>query len=174
MSDCFDHQADAWDDFCFNSDRYVEGDSVYGYNAPYKKGRRSKRNSFCYDPDYYHTKIQFLRIVKETDKSYYIELFKIQDADSSLYVWIPKKICKDICSNSMKVHSNTYNKILRDAVELCRNKLSSTQTLENRMTYNYCKMCERAVQSPLLFCCEECERRYWRQLNFYFMEDYNG
>jgi hypothetical protein len=92
MSDCFDHQADAWDDFCFNSDRYVEGDSVYGYNAPYKKGRRSKRNSFCYDPDYYHKKIQFSRIVKETDKSYYIELFKIQDTNDFLYVWIPKKI----------------------------------------------------------------------------------
>lgn len=32
-------------------------------------------------------------------------------------------------------------------------------------------MCERAVQSPLLFCCEECERQYWKQLNFYFKGD---
>ena len=31
---------------------------------------------------------------------------------------------------------------------------------------DYCKTCERAVQSPLIFCCPECERKYWRMMNF--------
>ena len=30
----------------------------------------------------------------------------------------------------------------------------------------YCKTCERAVQSPLIFCCPACERKYWRMMNF--------
>jgi hypothetical protein len=30
----------------------------------------------------------------------------------------------------------------------------------------YCKTCERAVQSPLIFCCPECERKCWRMMNF--------
>ncbi len=30
----------------------------------------------------------------------------------------------------------------------------------------YCKTCERAVQSPLIFCCSECERKHWRMMNF--------
>ena len=125
MSDCFDHEADAWDDLCFNSDRYAAGYTVYGYG---RKSNRYTRTSFSYDPDYYHQQINFSSLLKETENSYYIELYKAERGLPSLNIWLPKKICKALQKNAVKVHSATYSKIIKEAV--AQYKLTNAEAIK--------------------------------------------
>lgn len=94
MSDCFDHEADAWDDICFNEERYMDEDAEFdGYFGP--KRRSSRRSGyrptpFHPDPLYYHTRFEFHSIKAETDKAYLIEF----SATRGVPKWVPKSCCK--------------------------------------------------------------------------------
>lgn len=94
MSDCFDHEADAWDDICFNEERYMDEDAEFdGYFGPKRRGsRRSgyRPTPFHPDPLYYHTRVKFAGIKAETDKAYLFELSKTKGVPK----WVPKSCCR--------------------------------------------------------------------------------
>ena len=69
-------------------------------------------SNFSKDSNYYHTKINFEEIERETEKSYLVKY----DGES---LWIPKKICRelDTDSNTMLVHKHIFSQILYKAVD---------------------------------------------------------
>lgn len=121
MSDCFDHALDAYDSRDFG-DR--EDNS---YSSDYKYSRL-----------FHHTTFTFLKIIKVTDKSYYVSV-DIQEAidtafnifteptehfinrnrnlmhDTTIGVWVPKKIIKKIDINTMIVHREILASCINNA-----------------------------------------------------------
>lgn len=121
MSDCFDHALDAYDSRGFG-DR--EDNS---YSSDYKYSRL-----------FHHTTFTFLKIIKVTDKSYYVSV-DIQEAidtafniftepteqfinrnrnlmhDTTIGVWIPKKIIRKIDINTMIVHRKILASCINNA-----------------------------------------------------------
>jgi len=90
MSDCFDHMVDAFESF----DRSMD------------EGFGSSREE-NYDPLFYHAKLEFLEIKRETEKAYCM-LLKNKEV-----LWIPKSICKSLNLNkkTVFVHRKTFNTI---------------------------------------------------------------
>lgn len=109
MSDCFDHALDAYDSRDYGN---REDNS---YSSDYKYSRL-----------FHHTTFTFVKIIRETDKSYFISI-GIQEAIDTTFdmfteptdtfmnrkrkhmqdtigVWIPKKIIRKIDTNTMIVH----------------------------------------------------------------------
>ena len=77
MSDCFDHELDAWESY----------DQEQDY-SPHRKARGySDRDDFIKDPLYYYDLVYFEEKVHETDKAL---LLTVHGND----VWIPKALCK--------------------------------------------------------------------------------
>jgi len=87
MSDCFDHECDAWDQRIIMEFDGNE-DSTTGYN-----------------PDYYHAWINIQKIIKETEKAYLI-LF------SGAEIWVAKSLIRDKKDDSIFVHLNSFKNIL--------------------------------------------------------------
>lgn len=88
MSDCFDHMADAFDSY----DRSM--DEGFGNSS-----------SFVADKLFFHKKIEFIKIEKETEKAY---LFRLSDIEG---VWVAKSLCRNMTKNTVYVHRKTYSKI---------------------------------------------------------------
>lgn len=91
MSDTFDHELDAWESYERDMD---EQDCR----------RHSSRN-----PLFYHRRVYIEAILAETDKSLLLMLKGFGDAE----IWVPKKIMKKLTDESVWVHSNTFNAILK-------------------------------------------------------------
>lgn len=91
MSDTFNHYVDAMESY----DRaYDDGCLTSSYDHYHEK-----------DPLYYFTKVDYMRIVTQTEKAY---LFQIGDYEG---VWVAKSVCRKLDKNSVYVHTNTYRKI---------------------------------------------------------------
>lgn len=110
MSDIFDHEADAWDDY---SARWEAGDEDPG---GYYENRRPRRRSFGFykasiDRDFYHHRIQLEELGAETNKALLVR-FK------GLVFWLPKSICRELNRENLqvKVHWPTLDKILREVL----------------------------------------------------------
>lgn len=89
MSDTFSHYVDAMESY----DRaYDEGCLTSSYV-------RFRKN-----PLFYFTKVNYIKIVTQTEKAY---LFQIGDFEG---VWIAKSICRNLDKNSVYVHTDTYRK----------------------------------------------------------------
>lgn len=95
MSDTFDHMTDAYESLDWNYGDSEEG-GFYG----------RRRSTFYYDPLYYHTLMQFVDIIAETDKAI---LFDINDHNGDYKVWIPKSLIRsfDKENKTMYVHSKS-------------------------------------------------------------------
>lgn len=106
MSDCFDHELDAWEQYL--SDEYPEDDD--GSTSFQSNGSYTRKSEFVVDPNYYHEDIAFTALKRETDKAYLITRCGID-------LWIPKKIVRslDIVNNRMLVHLKTYRSIYATA-----------------------------------------------------------
>lgn len=98
MSDCFDHMADAWDQYC-NSD-YMDSQDGFGGS----KG-------FAYNALHYHSKITFKRLIAQTEKSY---LFEYTWYGKSVEVWVAKRLLKEFNLKTLTgyVHRKIFTKIL--------------------------------------------------------------
>lgn len=88
MSDCFDHELDAWES-------YEQAEELtYGYV-------RSTNREFTTDHLYYHKKIHFNALIHETKRAY---LFHLETEDGEPQnQWIPKGVCKEYCPASNTV-----------------------------------------------------------------------
>lgn len=91
MSDTFDHYVDAME----------------SYDRAYDDGCLTTSGCCYHEKDklYYFTKVEYLRILHETEKAY---LFQIGDYEG---VWVAKSVCRKLYKNSVYVHTNTYRKI---------------------------------------------------------------
>lgn len=109
MSDMFDHEADAFDDYC-RRDYY---DEDYGGGQGYSRARRFTPD-FVPNPLYYHQKIAFDKVAAETDRAYCLA---IEVDNRMLNVWLPKTICRhlDLVSMTVWVHRQLYKKCLLKA-----------------------------------------------------------
>lgn len=94
MSDCFDHEAEAWDNYDLTGEIYAEGANLDYVN-------------FVPNPLFYHRKVSYEAILKETDKAY---LFKLSE---KLGVWVPKSICREVKPHTAWVHKRIYEKCSR-------------------------------------------------------------
>jgi hypothetical protein len=86
MSDIFDHNLDAIDDY------YNRGGTEF-FSSIYKRRRiktskhyNNKFEPFVRDQFFYHKKVYFEKIVVETNLSYLVKFFDSQEG-----IWIPKK-----------------------------------------------------------------------------------
>lgn len=100
MSDCFDHMTDAYESY----DR--------AFDEGFRFGRRSRVSQFTPDPDFYHTRIEFMCIEAETHKALLLRLGK------KVGVWVPKSICRKLKERSVWVHTDTYRKLTRVSLTL--------------------------------------------------------
>lgn len=100
MSDTFNHCLDAYESL---GQQIADGEFT-GF------GRQSTAGA-AYDPLFYHSKITFSVIKKETERAY---LLNTKDTD----LWVPKKICRklDINNKTVYVHTTTFLEILRSSV----------------------------------------------------------
>lgn len=109
MSDTFDHEGDAWDSY----DRAM--DEGYGYCwGRTKHSRAAPRGPV--DHLYYHSKINFIEIVAESEKCWLIRMAGFVDKTYREFkVWLPKKICRqmDKDKHEVMVHTKTFNKLDR-------------------------------------------------------------
>ena len=94
MSDCFDHEAEAWDNYDLTGEIYAEDANLDYVN-------------FVPNPLFYHRKVSYEAILKETDKAY---LFKLSE---KLGVWVPKSICREVNPHTAWVHKRIYEKCSR-------------------------------------------------------------
>lgn len=85
MSDCFDHEMDAWESQAHDS-LYGDGDGGRSYN-------RSRER----DPLHYHNKYMDISIEATTEKAY---LIKFNDGDKC---WVAKKLCKKLEKDSVYI-----------------------------------------------------------------------
>lgn len=102
MSDMFDHELDAWEslnnEFPFNDGEYD------GYRTP------------KYDPNFYHTWIEFNKLITENSKSYLIEYKK------GFEVWIPKKIVRGFEDKRIFVHGSIFFSIIKNKIAKLQEK----------------------------------------------------
>ena len=98
MSDCFDHEMDAWDSYDRSMDEGFVG------------GGRPRGRPFIANPLYYHREFSFTVLVNETDKAYELVLSKVIKP-----VWVPKSICRqmDKQRKTVWIHTKTLAKIIR-------------------------------------------------------------
>ena len=94
MSDCFDHEADAWDNYDLTREIYAEDADLDYVN-------------FVPDPLFYHRQVSYKVILKETGKAY---LFQLSE---KLGVWVPKSICRQVRPHTAWVHKRIYAKCSR-------------------------------------------------------------
>lgn len=107
MSDCFDHECDAYDDdYNRNGDTFYDGGWDNGY-IPYMSRGRGK--TFISDPLKYHSEINYC-LEAETEKAYLIHY-------DGMEVWVPKSICREIEDTSMYVHTDIFKKCIEGAIE---------------------------------------------------------
>lgn len=91
MSDCFDHMVDAFEDYEARGCDDDAGDGSWFLSRRGRRGRRSHRSStFVRDPLYYHTKLEFERIVHRTDKAILFEFKRFGEQ------WVPEKLCRKL------------------------------------------------------------------------------
>jgi len=102
MSDCFDHEVDAWEslDRAFEEGYRFGGRSRTRYAAPAP-----------IDHLFYHKEIEFESIVRNDGYRYLVNLY----GDTG--VWVPIKICRSVGKRTMFVHSATYSKLPRVSIE---------------------------------------------------------
>lgn len=111
MSNCFDHALDAYDSRDYGDRPESGGD----YRGEYRPDRL-----------FHHTTFTFVKIIKETNKSYFVSVdtseaidtafnvfteptdqfmnMKRKHMQDTVGVWIPKKIISKIDTNTMIVH----------------------------------------------------------------------
>lgn len=90
MSDCFDHMADAFDDY---QARFEAGDDDPGGYRGSKSRRQRSRSSLSYfnkNPLYYHRRVKYKEIVERTDKAI---LFR---TNFNQTIWVPLSLCRNI------------------------------------------------------------------------------
>lgn len=108
MSDTFCHASDAFNDAELREWQFDED------NYPSRS-----RSVFVPDSLYYHTKIEYSKIIKETDSYYILEYNKLN-------VLVPKKICR--CHNPDKltiyVHKNIWNSCYSKSVQFHKKRIS--------------------------------------------------
>ena len=90
MSDTFDHYVDAMESY----DRAYDDGCLTSSYARFRK-----------NPLFYFTKVNYIKIVAQTEKAY---LFQIGDFEG---VWVAKSVCRKLDKNSVYVHTDTYRKI---------------------------------------------------------------
>ena len=96
MSDCFDHGFDAWES--------QEQEQLWGET----RGPSYPSKSFIPNPLYYHTKIDFIDIVSESERAILFEFpeKKVQ--------WIPRKLCRALKKSTVYVHTQFLDGINYD------------------------------------------------------------
>ncbi len=100
MSDCFDHEMDAWES--------QEQEQLWGetrgprpreIRKPLYENYSHDRDDFRGDPLYYHTKVRIHGIIRKSDKAY---LFQLPEGEE---LWIPISLCKELEEESVYVYT---------------------------------------------------------------------
>lgn len=104
MSDCFDHEADAYDQWSMG---YYRLDNAYTYTGRRGSAKSGKTYSKP-DPLFYHKQI-VCAFIRATEYSHLIEYEGVE-------FWIPKKICRKVGMNGMFVHVKIFNKRYEAAI----------------------------------------------------------
>lgn len=97
MSDTFDHEGDAWEDY----ERRGAEDSGYGH--------RRATAPFNYDSLYYHTKVKFRCLSATTERAVQLEL------EDGRLAWVPRSVCRRWGDGEVWVHRATWMNSLKNA-----------------------------------------------------------
>jgi hypothetical protein len=97
MSDTFDHEGDAWEDY---DRRFDDADCS-----------RTSQGSFTRNSLFYHQKVRFIRITAETEKAVQLELTDLH------LVWVPKSVCRNWQESSVWVHKETFKRSMKSAIK---------------------------------------------------------
>jgi hypothetical protein len=93
MSDCFDHEVEAYESL----DRAIDEGFQWGAARKYQSGSAE----FQRDRNFYHTRLKIKGIIRATDKAYLFKLSK------GLGVWVPKSVCRRLRKRSVLIHAKT-------------------------------------------------------------------
>lgn len=101
MSDCFDHEVDAWESRDWETGEDIDH-SWYGYKRTKSKFDWKPKESKPFKPDplYYHTKIRHYGIELETEKAYLLIIYINGNTQ-----WIPKKLCRFLTEDTVYVYT---------------------------------------------------------------------
>ena len=99
MSDCFDHEMDAWES---QAQASMYGDSTESY---------SSNRSYSRNPRYYHKLFLGISIEAKTDKAYLIKFASEEKA------WVAKSLCKELTESSVYIWEGATITPIKELIE---------------------------------------------------------